>query len=99
MDKPTGGKPMNKKELIKQMADDAGISHQAARDAVQSLINGITEALKTEDGKVTLTGFGTFLTSRREAHMGRNPLTGEPIRIPARNIVRFKAGRKLKAAV
>ena len=90
---------MNKTELIRQIANDAGISNQAARDAVQSMIGSITEALKIEDGKVTLTGFGTFHTSRREAYRGRNPMTGEPLRIPARNVVRFKAGSKLKAAI
>ena len=90
---------MNKTELIKQMADDAGISTPAARDAMHALINGITEALKKENGKVTLSGFGTFLTSRREAHAGRNPMTGEPVRIAARNVVRFRAGRKLKETV
>jgi len=56
---------MTKTELTKQMATDAGISIQAAQDAIQSLINGITDALKTESGKITLTGFGTFLTSHR----------------------------------
>ena len=90
---------MNKTELIKQMARDAGISTQAARNAMQSLIGGPTAALAIEDGKVTLAGFGTFQTSRREAHMGRNPMTGEPLRIPARNVVRFKAGKKLKASM
>ena len=90
---------MNKTQLIKQMANDAGISTQAARDAMQSLIGGITEALKIENGRVTLTGFGTFQTNHREAHMGRNPMTGEPFRIPARNVVRFKAGKKLKTAI
>jgi len=90
---------MNKTELIKQMATDAGISNQAARDAMQAFIGGMIEALKIEDGKVTLAGFGTFRTSRREAHKGRNPMTGEPLRIPARNVVRFKAGKNLKAAM
>ncbi|WP_419662916.1 HupA: DNA-binding protein HU 1 [Desulfosarcina variabilis str. Montpellier] len=90
---------MTKTELTKQMATDAGISIQAAQDAIQSLINGITDALKTESGKITLTGFGTFLTSHREARMGKNPVTGEAIHIPARNVVRFKAGKKLKETV
>lgn len=90
---------MNKTELIKQIANDAGISNRAAQHAIQSLINGITDALRTDGGKITLAGFGTFLKSHREAHMGKNPLTGEAIHIPARNVVRFKAGKKLKEAV
>ncbi len=90
---------MNKSELIKQIAKDAGISDQAAREAMQSLIGGITKALSIDKGKVTLPGFGTFLKNHREEHMGRNPMTGEPIRIAARNVVKFKAGKKLREAV
>jgi DNA-binding protein HU-beta len=90
---------MNKTELIKQVANDAGISIQSAHDAIQSMINGITNALTKENGKITLTGFGTFLTNHREARMGKNPVTGEVMQIPARNVVRFKAGKKLKETV
>jgi DNA-binding protein HU-beta len=90
---------MNRNELIKQMAKDAGISNHAARVAVRSMLDGITRALAIGDGKVTLSGFGTFLTRRREAHMGRNPMTGEPIRIAARNVVKFKAGKRLREVV
>jgi nucleoid DNA-binding protein len=90
---------MKKDELIKQMAKDAGITNHAAREAMRSIIDGITDALKIENGKATLTGFGTFLTSRRKEYMGRNPLTGEPVRIAARNRVKFKVGKKLKESV
>jgi len=89
---------MNRNELIKQMAKDAGISNHAARKAVRSIIDGITGTLAIEN-KVSLSGFGTFSTSRRKAHMGRNPMTGEPIRIAARNVVRFKVGKKLRESV
>lgn len=90
---------MNINELIKQMATDAGISNHAARKAVRSIIDGITGALAIEDGKVSLSGFGTFFTHRRKAHMGRNPMTGEPIRIAARNVVKFKVGKRLRESV
>ena len=90
---------MTKAELIEQMAQDAGISKAAAGAAMESFIEGITAALKKKDGKVTLTGFGTFLKTRRKARNGRNPQTGETIKIKAGNVVKFKVGKKLKEAV
>jgi DNA-binding protein HU-beta len=81
------------------MAQDAGIPKVAAAAALESLIDGITKALKKKDGKVTLVGFGTFSKSRRKARNGRNPQTGETIKIKASNVVKFKAGKKLKEAV
>ena len=90
---------MTKTELIEQMAKDAGISKKAAGDALSSFIDNITKALKKKDGKVTLVGFGTFSKARRKARTGRNPQTGETIKIKAHNVVTFKAGKKLKDAV
>lgn len=90
---------MTKAELIEQMARDAGITKTAAGAAMTALIDSITKALKKKDGKVTLTGFGTFSKSRRKARNGRNPQTGETIKIKAANVVKFKAGKALKEAV
>ena len=90
---------MTKAELVEQMAKDAGISKAAAGKALDSFIGGVTQALKKKDGKVTLIGFGTFSKVRRKARKGRNPQTGETIKIKARNAVKFKAGKKLKDAV
>ena len=90
---------MTKAELIDLMAQDAGITKAAAGTAMDSLINAISKTLKQKDGKVTLTGFGTFSKSRRKARNGRNPKTGEAIKIKAGNIVKFKPGKKLKDAV
>ena len=90
---------MTKAELLEQMANDAGITKTAANVALNSFLDGITKALKKKDGKVTLTGFGTFSTSHRKARQGRNPQTGETIKIKAGNVVKFKAGKKLKEAV
>ncbi len=90
---------MTKAEIVEQIALDAGITKAAAGAAMESLIGGITTALKKKDGKVTLTGFGTFSKSRRKARTGRNPQTGEAIKIKATNVVKFKAGKKLKEAV
>ena len=90
---------MTKAELVEKMAKDANVSKVAAAAALDSFMDGITKALKKKDGKVTLVGFGTFMKTRRKARKGRNPQTGEEIKIKAANVVKFKAGKKLKAAV
>lgn len=90
---------MTKAELVEKMAKDAGISKAAAAAALNSFVEGITKALKKKNGKVTLVGFGTFSKSRRKARKGRNPQTGDPIKIKACNVVKFKAGKKLKESV
>jgi DNA-binding protein HU-beta len=90
---------MTKAELIEQMAQDAEITKTAAGAAVESLIEAITTTLKKKDGKITITGFGTFSKSRRKARNGRNPQTGETIKIKASNVAKFKPGKKLKEAV
>ena len=90
---------MTKAEIIAQMAEDAGITKAEAQTCLESFIAGVTQTLKKKDGKVTLVGFGTFQKSRRKARKGRNPQTGEEIKIKASNVVKFKAGQKLKAAI
>ncbi len=86
---------MTKADLIEKMADDAGITKAAAGNALESLVTNVSKALKKKDGKVTLVGFGTFSKVRRKARKGRNPQTGEDIKIKAKNVVKFKAGKKL----
>jgi DNA-binding protein HU-beta len=88
---------MNKNELISAMAETLN-SKKEAQTALDSLLSAIAQGLKKGD-KVTLTGFGTFLKSRRKARTGRNPQTGETIKIKAGNVVKFKPGKKLKEAV
>jgi DNA-binding protein HU-beta len=90
---------MTKAELIEQMVHDAGVSKKAAGIAMDSLTDCIIGSLKKKSGKVTLAGFGTFSNVRRKARDGRNPQTGEVIKIKARNTVKFKAGKNLKEAV
>ncbi|MBW1694077.1 MAG: HU family DNA-binding protein [Deltaproteobacteria bacterium] len=90
---------MTKAELVEAMAKDAGITKVAAGAALDSFMANVTKALKKKSGKVTMVGFGTFAKVRRKARKGRNPQTGEPIKIKARNVVTFKAGKKLKDAV
>lgn len=90
---------MTKAELVDQMAGDAKISKAAAGKALDSFMEGVKTALKKKDGKVTLVGFGTFAKVRRKARKGRNPQTGEEIKIKASNTVKFSAGKKLKEAI
>ena len=90
---------MTKAELIEAMAKDAGISKAAAAKALDSFAASVTKALKKKDGRVTLVGFGTFSKARRKARKGRNPQSGEMIKIKAKNVVKFKAGKKLKDAI
>jgi len=89
---------MNKSDLIEAMASDAGISKAAAGKALDSMMGNVKGALKG-GGKVSLVGFGSFSVSARAARDGRNPQTGATIKIPARNVVKFKAGSELKNAV
>ena len=90
---------MTKVELVEKAANDAKISKVAAAAALNSFMDSVTKALKKKDGKVTLVGFGTFSKVRRKARKGRNPQTGEPIKIKASNAVKFSPGKKLKDAV
>ena len=90
---------MTKAELVEKAAKDANVSKVAAAAALNSFMDGVTKALKKKSGKVTLVGFGTFSKVRRKARKGRNPQTGDPIKIKASNVVKFKPGKKLKDAV
>ena len=82
---------MNKKELVESNADAADTDKTAADKALNGILVAIANALKKGD-TVTLVGFGTFSVSKREARQGRNPLNGDTIQIPAKNVPRFKAG-------
>ena len=90
---------MTKADLIEAMAKDAGITKAAAGNVLDSFVGGVTKALKKKGGKVTLVGFGTFSKIRRKARKGRNPQTGETIKIKAANVVKFKAGKQLKSSI
>ncbi len=90
---------MTKAELVNQMAEDAGITKAAAAASLDSFMDNVSTALKKKDGKVTLVGFGTFVKIRRKARKGRNPQTGEPIKIKACNVVKFRPGKNLREAI
>jgi DNA-binding protein HU-beta len=89
---------MKKGELIAEFAKRSEVSAAAANDAVNTLIAIITERLKKGD-TVGITGFGTFSVAKRAARKGRNPATGEAIKIAASKTPKFSAGATLKAAV
>ena len=89
---------MNKGELIEAIANDASITKAQAQEALDAFVSNVQSSLKSDE-KVILTGFGTFSASTRGERTGRNPQTGEPIRIPARRVAKFSAGKTLKDAI
>ncbi|HGG58682.1 MAG TPA: HU family DNA-binding protein [Gammaproteobacteria bacterium] len=89
---------MNKSEFVNAIAEETGLTKADAARATDAFVDVVTRALKDGDS-VSLIGFGTFSVKRREARTGRNPRTGDAIKIPASNIPGFKAGKALKDAV
>ena len=87
---------MTKADLIDKMAKDAEISKVAAKAALESFLDGVKKGLKKRNSRVTLVGFGTFRKVYRRTRMGRNPQTGEKIKIKGRNTITFKPGKSLK---
>jgi DNA-binding protein HU-beta len=85
---------MNKAELIAHIADHAELTKTSANAALDAFIDAVTKSLK-KGGKVTLVGFGTFSVSKRAARTGRNPKTGATIKIKAKKVAKFKAGKEL----
>jgi DNA-binding protein HU-beta len=89
---------MTKAEMIERIAKNASITKKAAGVAVNTMIDEITKALK-KGSRVPLVGFGTFMVRRTKARKGRNPRTGEEIKIKARKRPVFKAGKALRDAI
>ncbi|MBI1890636.1 MAG: HU family DNA-binding protein [Burkholderiales bacterium] len=89
---------MNKSDLIDHIATSADISKAASGRALEAAIDAITTTLK-KNGSVTLVGFGTFSVGKRAARTGRNPQTGDAIKIKAAKVPKFKPGKALKDAV
>ncbi|MCQ2279369.1 MAG: HU family DNA-binding protein [Bacteroidales bacterium] len=85
---------MNKSELIDAIAAKAGLKKTDAKNALEAFMATTNETLKN-GGKVALVGFGTFSVSERSARQGRNPKTGETMTIPAKKVVKFKAGAEM----
>jgi DNA-binding protein HU-beta len=89
---------MNKTEIIDHIAKSADISKAAASRALEAAVAAIKTAMK-RGGMVTLVGFGTFYVGKRAARAGRNPRTGDTIKIKAARVPKFRAGKALKDAV
>lgn len=89
---------MTKTDLVNFIAEETGLTKADSARALEAMVNGVVKGLKKE-GKVTLTGFCTFTAKNKPAKMGRNPKTGEPVKIPARVAATIKAGSKLKDAL
>jgi len=89
---------MNKAELIDAMAAKAGLTKADAKKALDAFIETTTDALAKDD-RVALVGFGSFSVSTRAARTGRNPQTGQELKIPAKKVVKFKAGNDLNDKV
>ncbi|MCA1743528.1 MAG: HU family DNA-binding protein [Desulfonatronovibrio sp.] len=89
---------MTKADLVSKMADKAGLTKTDAEKGLNAFLDSVQDTLVSE-GKLTLTGFGTFAVEERKARNGRNPRTGEEIQIPACKVVKFRPGKILKDAV
>jgi DNA-binding protein HU-beta len=89
---------MNKSELVSSMAAEAGLSKADAKKALDAFTNAVVGAMKKGD-KISLVGFGTFSVSVRAERTGINPSTKATIKIPAKKVVKFKAGAELSAVV
>lgn len=89
---------MNKSELIDAIAESAGLTKAQSGKALDAAVEAVTNALKAGD-EVTLVGFGSFYVADREERTGRNPRTGETIKIAAAKQPKFRAGKSLKDAV
>jgi DNA-binding protein HU-beta len=85
---------MTKAELVAKIAGDGGITKSQAEKALDGFVSAVSAALSGGD-KITLVGFGTFSVAERSQREGRNPRTGEKIKIPASKVVKFKAGKTL----
>lgn len=89
---------MTKTDLVNYIAEETGLTKADSTRALDAMMNGVIKGLKDEN-KVALTGFLTFTSKKKEEKMGRNPRTGEAVKIPARVAVTVKAGSKLKDAL
>ena len=89
---------MNKTELVAAIAEKAGLSKKDAEGAVKAFTDTVAEQLKAGE-KIQVVGFGTFEVAERAARTGKNPQTGEAIKIPASKAPKFKAGKALKDMV
>jgi DNA-binding protein HU-beta len=89
---------MNRNDLIESMAKEAELKKSEAENALRGMLDAVSGALKAGD-TITLTGFGTFSVTNRAARVGHNPQSGEKIKIPAKKVIKFKAGKNLSEEI
>ncbi|KAA6331574.1 DNA-binding protein HU [termite gut metagenome] len=89
---------MNKSELLSAIASESGLSKVDAKKALDAFISTVSSALQKDD-KIVLVGFGAFSVAKRSARTGVNPATQKSIQIPAKKVVKFKAGSELAESV
>jgi integration host factor subunit beta len=89
---------VTKKEIVKQISDDLGLTQLKVKDIVQKTFDSIVETL-LEEGRIELRNFGVFEVKRRKARKARNPRTGEPVEVEAKNVVTFKPGKEMEEKV
>lgn len=89
---------MNKSELIKAVAEQGGLSMKAAKEAVNTFFDTFIEAILADE-RIEIRGFGSFVNKKYDAYVGRNPKTGEKIRVPEKKLPFFKVGKELKNRV
>ena len=89
---------MNKSDLVKRVAERGGVSMKGAKEAVNTFFDTFVEAI-LQDERIEIRGFGSFVNKKYDGYMGRNPKTGEPIRVPQKKLPFFKVGKELKFRV
>jgi len=89
---------MNKGDLVDNLVNSCDMNKTSAETAVNAILASVAEALVSGD-KLTLVGFGTFSVSERPARTGRHPQTGASMEIPAKKVVKFKAGKQLEDSI
>jgi len=89
---------MNKSELVKAVAEQGGMSMKAAKEVVGAFFDTFIQAM-LEDERIEIRGFGSFINKNYDAYVGRNPKTGEKIRVPEKKLPFFKVGKELKQRV
>jgi DNA-binding protein HU-beta len=98
IEKTNKGVAMNLTELVEIVSAKTGLSKEKSKNTIKAVLETVSTEVK-KGGRVTIIGFGAFFTTNRRARLGRNPQTGEDIRIPATRIPRFRPGKEFKQAV
>ena len=87
-------KSKTKKDIVKTIAEETGLTQQSAKELVQRTLDSIVQML-ADHGRIELRNFGVFECKERKARVGRNPKTGEPVEVPAKFVVTFKPGKEM----